>query len=66
MSEGLATLTNEQMARILHAKAAELENYVKPRLGRPGLTGVDWLVADVALIAGLMAEFITRMENSDG
>jgi hypothetical protein len=53
-------LSDERAVRLLRAKAAELENYVKPRLGGPGTTEVDWLIADVALIADLLADHIER------
>ncbi len=55
-------MDDRQIAQILHAKANELETYVKPRLGNPGTTDLDWLIADVALIAGLVAEYIGKVE----
>jgi hypothetical protein len=53
----------ERIEALLRAKANELETYVKPRLGGPGTNEIDWLIADVALIAGLVAEFI-RLSRS--
>jgi hypothetical protein len=53
-------LPPERAARLLRAKANEMEAWAKPRLGGPGTTDFDWLVADVALIAGLLADHIER------
>jgi len=53
-------------ARILRAKAGELENYVKPRLSSPGTSDLDWLIADVALIASILAEFIEWSQEWSG
>lgn len=55
-------MNRQQIADLLKAKNHELESYVNPRLGNPGTTELDWLIADVALIAGLMAEFINLAE----
>lgn len=56
----LSGMTALHATMILRAKCNELETWVKPRLGGPGTTDLDWLVADVALIAGITAEFIGR------
>lgn len=57
-------LSDSRAVRLLRAKAAELERWVAPRLASPGTTDLDWLVADVALIAALLADEIER--RSDG
>lgn len=56
-------LTADQAVRLLRTKAAELTTWVGPRLGGPGTTELDWLVADVALIAGLLADHIAGCER---
>jgi hypothetical protein len=65
MADGLSNMSNERMARLLWAKAGELEAYVKPRLGGPGTTDLDWLIADLALIASVVAAFIERTADHD-
>lgn len=55
-------LDPERTVRLLRAKAADLENYVKPRL-RGNATELDWLIADVSLIATLLADHIERVEG---
>lgn len=51
-------LGDDRAARLLRAKAADLEAWVTPRLGGPGTTDLDWVVADVALIARLLADHL--------
>lgn len=54
----------ERSVHLLLAKASELEDYVKPRLGGPGTTELDWLIADVALLYSVVAEHIERSTAS--
>ena len=42
--------------RILRAKEAELEHYVREQ------ESPDWLAADVALLAGILAEVLGAMD----
>lgn len=56
-------MTVEQQVRLLRAKAAELESYVKPRLGGPGTTDLDWLIADVALLFSMLADHVKACEQ---
>lgn len=58
----LSGMTAHQAVMLLRAKCNELETWVKPRLGGPGTTDLDWLVADVALVMGITAEFIQRLD----
>lgn len=61
MSRDLRALSAEQAVRILDAKTAELEHQVK----WADVRGVDDLhsaLADIALVASLLAEFIERFE----
>ena len=54
-------LSPERAARLLRAKAAELEDGVKQ-----GFTiREDYLAADIALVAGLLADHIERSERHD-
>jgi len=48
--------------QVLRAKASHMEKWVRPRLGGPGTTDMDWFMADVALIAALLADHIERTE----
>jgi hypothetical protein len=52
-------LTSEQVVRLLHAKAAELEHIAKQRMPEAtDMYGVEYLTADIALIASLLADHI--------
>lgn len=54
-------------ARLLRAKAAELEYRAKVMLAAPGPDPELWvLTADVGLVAGLLAELIERVERGGG
>jgi hypothetical protein len=53
-------LTPERSARLLRAKAGELEHKVKVHASHGGVNEHFALVADVALIAGLLADHIER------
>lgn len=55
--EGRGTLAENRAVRLLRAKAAELEQQVKYGDVR-GVDDLHTLVADVALIAGLLADDI--------
>lgn len=59
-------LSADWPVRVLRAKAAQLERWVKPRLGGAGTTDLDWLVADVALIADLLADHIEATAKKPG
>lgn len=50
-------MSDRTTARILHAKAAELDHRIR---GRDRLSELDCLVLDVALIAGLVSDLIDR------
>jgi hypothetical protein len=57
-------LTPEQVIRLLHAKAAELEHVARQRI--PEATevfGVEYLIADLGLLYGLMADHAERVEG---
>lgn len=58
-------LSPERAVRLLRAKAAELEGYYKLEMERttpPTMTDPVHLAADVALIAGLLADEIERAD----
>jgi hypothetical protein len=48
-------LPRETAIRLLRAKKAELEAYVKQQ------EAPDWLAADIALIAGLLADVLEHL-----
>jgi hypothetical protein len=52
-------LSPERAVRLLRAKAAELEHRVKLAVG-DGLTDNVYLIADIALVASLLADHIER------
>lgn len=53
-------LSPAQAARLLRAKAAELEHHFAGRMenATPGDSEVLWCIADIALIAGILADHI--------
>jgi len=53
-------LSDSRAVRLLRAKAAELEADVKDALGRDPHNTIAYLTADIALIAGLLADEIER------
>jgi hypothetical protein len=58
-------LTPERAVRLLRAKAAELEAQAKTLIGLPDsrVLGDGYVAADIALIAGLLADHIERTEQ---
>lgn len=54
-------MTDEQMIRLLRAKAAELENRL--RITAAPMDS-HYLGADIALVAGLLADYMERNRNS--
>jgi len=62
-------LSPERAVRLLRAKAAELENWTKDLLTNPppnrAVNDVGFLAADIALVAGLLADHIERSERHD-
>lgn len=58
-------LTPELATRVLRAKAAELERSVLDEVNtHGGLRPVTALAADIALVAGLLADHIERTETA--
>jgi hypothetical protein len=60
-------LTPERTVRLLRAKAAELENHVRgsEMIDTQMPTFATWLAADIALIAGLLADHIERFDEME-
>lgn len=59
-------LTPERAVRLLRAKAAELEaDVLAHSTRRHPMTGITYLTADVALIAGLLADHLERTSIPD-
>lgn len=54
--------TPEQAVRLLRAKAGELENRVTAVDNPDHLTEAEWLGADLAFVATLLAQHIERTE----
>jgi hypothetical protein len=64
-------LSPDRAWRLLRAKAGELEHHARGSLGHSGrleLTGDDYgqLLADIALIATLLADVIERPRHTHG
>lgn len=56
-------LSNDRAVRLLRAKVAELEADVKDVLVRDPHNSLAYLAADVALIAGLLADHLDDSER---
>ena len=56
--EAMEKLSPERAVRLLRAKAAELEGYVKNEAAMSAYGSEMMLAADIALIAGLLADHI--------
>ena len=54
----MSAMPTDTAVRLLRAKAAELETYVQANLGMTADDELEWLIADVALIAGILADFM--------
>jgi hypothetical protein len=60
-------LTPEQVVRLLRAKAAELEHIAKQRLPEAtDMYGVEYTIADLALLYDLVADVAERLRNLEG